>query len=157
MQAGELERLQNHYARMSGDALHTALYYGPDAYRSSEVWKIIVEAVGRRSMAVPTQADLREHEAAERAAELAEQPPAVPLGWGLYIALTRLILALIVLFFVQTIVAMLYAPDHHEGWELDLRDHLVGFGVVCLVAWAGHRHMIAIRERFRGGPGRGAA
>jgi hypothetical protein len=157
MEPRELGRLQAHYATMNDDDLRVALFYGPDAYMSSEVWKIIAEEAGRRGIAVPTQAELQEHAAAEVAAELAEQPPAVPLGWGLYIGLTRVVLVLIVYFYVEAIVAILNAPDHHEGWQLDLRDDIVALCALCVVAWLRHRHVVAIRERFRGGPRPGAA
>ena len=132
MESRELARLQTHYARMKDDELQMALYYGPDAYRSSEVWKIIVEEAGRRGLAVPTTlADIREHWVAEYEAELAKQQRPMPWGWRLYIWLTLVILLLIMLF------------------DLLIHD-FVGFGVVCVVAWLRHRHVVALRKRFRG-------
>jgi len=115
-----------------------ALYYGPDAYQSSEVWKIIVEEAGRRGLAVPMLADIREHWVGEYEAELAKQQRPMPWGWRLYIGLALIIVPLTMLFDLLT-------------------NNFAGFGITCVVAWFIYRHVVALRRRYRGSPRSGAS
>jgi hypothetical protein len=148
MEPRELQRLHAHYARMDGDELRVALYHGPDAYVSSKVWKIIVEEGSRRGLTVPTEDELQEHAAAMEAAELASQPPPLPAGWALYLLLSQLVLAFMLMFAVDGLTEWLRASRREERMD-DLYFALGVLGVVALAFWARHRQFVALRKRLR--------
>ena len=150
MEPKELQRLHAHYTSIDDDDLVAALYCGPDAYASSEVWKIIAKEALRRGMVVPTGSQLVEYEAARVAAELADQPPPVPWGWALYILLTRVTLSLLAFYCVIGLAGMFDAAGRREGWQRELSNYVSLLGMVCVVTWARRRQLVALRERLRG-------
>jgi hypothetical protein len=150
MEPNERHRLQSYYTGLDDDQLGDALAYGPGAYESSEVWKIIAEEAARRGLGVPNQTQLEAHWAAVQAEHDASLPPRLPVGWALYRMMTRLLLALVLFVALKGVVSLTAAEHRQEGWLVHLSTWLAVIGLALAAAWARHRQLAALRERLRG-------
>ena len=150
MDASELQRLQSYYTGLDDDRLGDALAYGPDAYASSEVWKIIAEEAARRGLGVPDQAQLEAHWAALQAEYEASLPPRLPVGWAIYGMVTSLIITLVLFAALKALVSLTDPENRQEGWVIQLGTWLAVIGLTLVAAWARHRRFTALRDRLRG-------
>ena len=146
MESGELERLRTRYVGMGDDELVDSVNYGPDAYASSEVWKIIAEEASRRGLAVPTVAQLVERDEVARAAAAAQR---LPWGWSLYIRITRVLLIVLALRGLTNLVLTLSGADFREGWWWDVLENLGLLALVSVATWARHRQIAALAHRMQ--------
>ena len=118
MDPRELQRLRVVYSTMDDNGLVLALYQGPEAYLTPEVWSIISQEASRRGIGVPKQEEIESHREAVRAEEDVLQPPRLPWKWRLYFGSVGWFLMFAGWKALETIVVSLV--QRPEGWQADL-------------------------------------
>ena len=130
MDPRELQRLRALYSTMDDNGLVLALYQGPEAYLTPEVWSIISQEASRRGIGVPNQEEIESHREAVRAEEDALQPPRLPWKWRLYLGSVGWFLMFAGWTSLATIVVSLV--QRPEGWQADLRLSVAILVAVCV-------------------------
>lgn len=126
----ELQRIRTLYSTMDDNRLVSALYEGPEAYVTPEVWSIISQEASRRGIGVPNQEEIESHREAVRAEEDVLQPPRLPWKWRLYFGSVGWFLMFAGWKSLETIVVSLV--QRPEGWQADLRLSVAILVAVCV-------------------------